>query len=52
MFSLSLDIEGLRHVIVDPPRAGLHPKVARYLADYAADRLIYVACSPAARKGS
>ncbi len=43
----ALDIEGPRHVIVDPTRAGLHPKVARFLADYEADRLIYVACSPA-----
>ena len=42
-----LDIDGPRHVIVDPPRAGLHPKVAQYLAGYAADRLVYVACSPA-----
>lgn len=42
-----LDIDGPRHVIVDPPRAGLHPKVAQYLASYDADRLVYVACSPA-----
>jgi 23S rRNA (uracil1939-C5)-methyltransferase len=34
-------------IVVDPPRAGLHPKVARALADTAAQSLIYVACKPA-----
>lgn len=33
-------------VVVDPPRAGLHPKVARRLATLAADTLVYVACKP------
>ena len=37
-----------RHVlVVDPPRAGLHPKVARALAQAPGDLLIYVACNPA-----
>jgi 23S rRNA (uracil1939-C5)-methyltransferase len=35
-------------VIVDPPRSGLHPAVARALAEVSADRLVYVACNPAA----
>ena len=35
------------HVVVDPPRAGLHPKVAKKLADTVADWLVYVACNPA-----
>lgn len=33
-------------VIVDPPRAGLHPKAARWLAGIPAERLVYVACHP------
>ena len=33
-------------LIVDPPRAGLHPKAARYLAGLSAERLVYVACNP------
>lgn len=34
-------------IVVDPPRAGLHPKVARALAKAHATHLVYVACSPA-----
>lgn len=34
-------------VIVDPPRAGLSPTVARTLATSRAARLIYVSCDPA-----
>ncbi|MFT6233703.1 MAG: 23S rRNA (uracil1939-C5)-methyltransferase [Myxococcota bacterium] len=34
-------------LVVDPPRVGLHPKVAKALATADADELIYVACSPA-----
>jgi 23S rRNA (uracil1939-C5)-methyltransferase len=34
-------------VVVDPPRVGLHPKVARRLAQVAGDTLVYVACKPA-----
>jgi len=33
-------------LIVDPPRAGLHPKAARFIAGLTADRLVYVACNP------
>lgn len=33
-------------IIVDPPREGLHPKVAQFLATQEADQLIYVACNP------
>ncbi len=33
--------------VVDPPRAGLHPKVAERLADTPLDVLVYVACNPA-----
>jgi 23S rRNA (uracil1939-C5)-methyltransferase len=34
--------------IVDPPRAGLHPKVVATLETLAPPRLIYVSCNPAA----
>jgi len=34
-------------IVVDPPRAGLHHKVARTLANAQGDILIYVACNPA-----
>ena len=33
-------------VIVDPPRAGLHPKVARRLSRLKAGRIVYVSCNP------
>jgi 23S rRNA (uracil1939-C5)-methyltransferase len=34
-------------IVVDPPRAGLHPDVVRNLADIAAPVLVYVSCNPA-----
>lgn len=34
-------------VIVDPPRGGLEPNVAPWLANRAAPRLLYVSCDPA-----
>lgn len=34
-------------IVVDPPRAGLHPRVAAALARVSARELIYVACHPA-----
>ncbi|MDN5358457.1 MAG: tRNA (uracil-5-)-methyltransferase [Candidatus Diapherotrites archaeon] len=33
-------------VIVDPPRAGLHPKLAKRLAESGPETLIYVSCNP------
>lgn len=35
-------------VIVDPPRAGLHPGVTKFLGELAAPRLVYVSCNPKA----
>ena len=35
------------HILVDPPRVGLHPKAAEKLAQSVAESLVYVACSPA-----
>ena len=34
-------------IIVDPPRAGLHPDVVENVMDLAADTLLYVSCNPA-----
>lgn len=34
------------HLLVDPPRAGLHPKAAAAFAATEADVLVYVACKP------
>ena len=45
----ALDVlEGLDDVVavVDPPRVGLHPKVAKRLAAFSCDTLVYVACKP------
>ncbi len=42
---VALDLGG-DVVVVDPPRVGLHPKAARWLADLPAQRLVYVACHP------
>ncbi|CAN5626090.1 23S rRNA (uracil(1939)-C(5))-methyltransferase RlmD [soil metagenome] len=33
-------------LVVDPPRAGLHPRVAEQLADLAPERLVYISCNP------
>ncbi len=35
-------------VVVDPPRAGLHPSVAPVIARAASRRIVYVSCNPAA----
>ncbi len=38
--------QGLDVVVADPPRAGPHPRVARWLAGFPAHRLVYLACHP------
>lgn len=43
----TLALEGALHLVVDPPRAGLHPRAARFLADLKAESLVYVSCGPA-----
>ncbi len=34
-------------VVIDPPRAGIHPDVAKVLLEAAPERMIYVSCNPA-----
>ncbi|MCF0176347.1 MAG: 23S rRNA (uracil(1939)-C(5))-methyltransferase RlmD [Bacteroidales bacterium] len=36
-------------VILDPPRAGIHPDVAEVLLQAAPDRMVYVSCNPASQ---
>ena len=36
-------------IILDPPRAGIHPDVARVILDAAPDRMVYVSCNPASQ---
>jgi 23S rRNA (uracil1939-C5)-methyltransferase len=33
-------------VIVDPPRAGMHPKVVQKLGELAPQRVVYISCNP------
>jgi 23S rRNA (uracil1939-C5)-methyltransferase len=34
-------------IIIDPPRAGMHPKVVQRLLQLSAEKIIYVSCNPA-----
>lgn len=36
-------------VILDPPRAGIHPDVASVILNAAPDRIVYVSCNPASQ---
>ena len=36
-------------VILDPPRAGIHPDVANVILNAAPDRIVYVSCNPASQ---
>lgn len=33
-------------ILLDPPRSGLHPEVARTLGDSSCERIVYVSCNP------
>ena len=36
-------------IILDPPRAGIHPDVAKVILDASPDRIVYVSCNPASQ---
>lgn len=36
-------------IILDPPRAGIHPDVAKVILDAAPARMVYVSCNPASQ---
>jgi len=36
-------------IILDPPRAGIHPNVAKVILDAAPERMVYVSCNPASQ---
>ena len=36
-------------IILDPPRAGIHPDVAKVILDSAPERMVYVSCNPASQ---
>lgn len=36
-------------IILDPPRAGIHPDVAKVILDAAPKRMVYVSCNPASQ---
>ena len=36
-------------IILDPPRAGIHPDVAEVILNAAPDRIVYVSCNPASQ---
>ncbi len=36
-------------IILDPPRAGIHPDVARVILDAEPQRMVYVSCNPASQ---
>ena len=40
------DLSAYDTTILDPPRAGLHPKLARRLADSGPETIVYVSCNP------
>ncbi len=34
-------------IIIDPPRAGMHPKALKRIIEYGPQRLLYISCNPA-----
>lgn len=36
-------------IILDPPRAGIHPSVAQVILDTAPEKIVYVSCNPASQ---
>jgi 23S rRNA (uracil1939-C5)-methyltransferase len=46
-FLLGNDVQEYNKIILDPPRAGLHPKICEILSETRLDRIVYVSCNPA-----
>jgi len=44
------ELSGFDFLVVDPPRAGLHPKLAKRIAAEGPPRMVYVSCNPEALK--
>ncbi len=40
------DLNDLTTLLVDPPRAGIHPRVMRMILEYPFEDIIYVSCNP------
>ncbi len=36
-------------IILDPPRAGIHPDVAKVIVEARPDKILYVSCNPASQ---
>ena len=36
-------------IVLDPPRAGIHPSVAQVILDTAPEKIVYVSCNPASQ---
>ncbi|MPM80713.1 23S rRNA (uracil(1939)-C(5))-methyltransferase RlmD [bioreactor metagenome] len=34
-------------IVLDPPRAGIHPDVAKVVVEAAPEKIVYVSCNPA-----
>ena len=39
-------LNGISVLVLDPPRAGLHPKLVSMIKERAPDRLVYLSCNP------
>ena len=45
-FVKSQEYERPDYIVVDPPRAGLHPNLIKFIKDQKFDKIIYVSCNP------
>lgn len=45
-FVKSQEYEKPNYIVVDPPRAGLHPNLIKFIKDQKFDKIIYVSCNP------
>lgn len=45
-FLESENVSGFNKLILDPPRAGLHPKICEILSETNFEKIVYVSCNP------